>query len=103
MLESSYDLAGIDIGEAALTNNIVETDVDYRRYRITEEDVSPRGIPGFGKGIVCLDSDEHDEGGYIRKIWLSRTDMVDKRLRKLKGLKNDIFPQALSGTRTTGT
>ena len=34
-------------------------------YSPTDTGVSPRGIPGFGHGLVCVDSDEHDEQGHI--------------------------------------
>jgi 2-oxoglutarate/2-oxoacid ferredoxin oxidoreductase subunit alpha len=78
-------------------NEIVKTDTHYRRYLITEDGISPRGIPGHGDGVVCLDSDEHDESGYITEDFGVRTAMVDKRLCKLASLENDALPPRLYG------
>lgn len=65
------------------SNYIIETTPDYKRYRLTENGLSPRGIPGWGKGHVCVDSDEHDESGHITESASVRKAMVDKRLRKM--------------------
>jgi 2-oxoglutarate ferredoxin oxidoreductase subunit alpha len=96
-LESHYTVDEIDISVLGIEKRIVETQSDYQRYHITHDGVSPRGIPGFGQGIVCVDSDEHDEGGYITEDFAVRTAMVDKRLRKLKGLEAEAIPPTLIG------
>lgn len=70
---------------------IVRTSPEYERYKITENGVSLRGIPGYGEGFVCVDSDEHDEFGRITEDFTIRTNMVLKRLRKLK-----IFPDEIA-------
>jgi hypothetical protein len=31
-----------------------------KEYELTGSGISPRGIPGFGPGLVAVDSDEHD-------------------------------------------
>ncbi len=71
--------------------NIVETVADYKRYAFSENGVSPRGIPGKGEGIVCVDSDEHTEEGYITESMDVREKMVRKRMKKLELLENDIL------------
>ena len=45
--------------------HIVEANEDYKRYSLAQGAISPRSVPGFGKGRVCVDSDEHDESGRI--------------------------------------
>ena len=62
-----------------------------------EGGLSPRGIPGFGEGLVVLDSDEHDEEGHITEDLGLRTTMVDKRSRKLDLLRWDTIPPELIG------
>lgn len=62
---------------------IVKTKVDYKRYSVTENGVSPRGVPGYGSGLVCVDSDEHTEDGHITESSEVRVMMHEKRLRKL--------------------
>ncbi len=56
--------------------------------------VSPRGVPGYGDGFVCVDSDEHTEEGRITEDFVVREAMVDKRMRKLSAYE-DIEPEIL--------
>ncbi|MBN1805212.1 MAG: 2-oxoacid:acceptor oxidoreductase subunit alpha [Sedimentisphaerales bacterium] len=86
------DLSGIDI-----ENHIIKTNIDYKRYQLTDNGISPRGIPGNGKGLVVVDSDEHDEAGHITEDLDLRIRMVDKRLKKLELLKNETINPELSG------
>lgn len=66
---------------------------DYARYRITEDGISPRLIPGQSKHLVGADSDEHDEHGHITEDLLgTAVPMARKRLAKLEGLRNEILP-----------
>ena len=60
---------------------------EYLRYRYTESGVSPRLIPGKTKHLVCIDSDEHDERGWITESADVRTRMTDKRMKKLSGIE----------------
>jgi len=65
LLDSYYNVSDFPKTTEALKNYIVKTKPEYKRFQITENGISERGIPGYGEGIVCADSDEHDEGGYI--------------------------------------
>lgn len=63
----------------------------YQRYKITENGVSPRMIPGKVAGVtVLVDSDEHDEYGHITESAQVRVVMTDKRLRKLQYLSEEL-------------
>ncbi len=73
-----------------LPSYIVKTSSEYRRYEITENGISQRGVPGYGNGLVCVDSDEHDESGKITEDFSTRKKMVEKRLRKLKNFSDEI-------------
>lgn len=65
--------------------NIVETERTYQRYALTDNGVSPRGVPGFGDGLVCVDADEHDEDGRITEdMDQMRVAMMNKRLHQRK-------------------
>ena len=83
--------------ESKIEDHIVKTNPDYERYEITDNGISPRGIPGFGEGLVVVDSDEHDQMGHLTENLDMRTDMVDKRLRKLKGIEMETVPPELLG------
>jgi len=69
---------------------IVESDREYKRYAITDDGISPRSVPGYGDGLVCADSDEHDESGRITEDMDGlRIAMMEKRFFKRKKLLED--------------
>jgi len=96
-IDSCYNTAFLDLSNMKIEKHIVKTEADYERYKITASGISPRGIPGFGQGLVAVDSDEHDEAGHITEDLDLRTKMVDKRLRKFELLKKDIIQPELVG------
>ncbi|MDY6967899.1 MAG: 2-oxoacid:acceptor oxidoreductase subunit alpha [Spirochaetota bacterium] len=69
----------------------------YNRYAITENGVSPRLIPGFSKNLVVADSDEHTEDGHITENLTVRRLMVQKRIKKIDGLINEVIPPEAQG------
>ncbi len=85
-LNQSYNLDDIDFSKLKVENHIVESDKDYLRYKLTEDGISPRSVPGFGEGYVCVDSDEHDESGHITEEFDVRVAHNEKRNRKLDNL-----------------
>ncbi len=97
-IDSYYNIPAPDL--SLLLNNacIVETTEAYRRYEFSEDGISPRGVPGYGKGIVSVDSDEHDEAGHITEDLSLRTRMVNKRLKKLELIKQAVIAPELVGS-----
>ncbi len=76
-----------DFVEQNNAKHIVETSRDYKRYALSENGISDRGVPGFGDGLVRVDSDEHDEDGRITEDTRGlRMRMMDKRLFKRREL-----------------
>ncbi|MED4238602.1 2-oxoacid:acceptor oxidoreductase subunit alpha [Priestia megaterium] len=59
----------------------------YKRYRVTEDGVSPRVIPGMKHGIHHVTGVEHDETGKPSESPVNRDDQMNKRLRKTKGIR----------------
>lgn len=96
-LDSNMFTPVIDLSANTVEKNIVKTGAGNKRYALTENGISPRGVPGYGDGIVCVDSDEHTEDGYITEDLDLRTAMVDKRLKKTKFIAEDIMPPRLVG------
>jgi 2-oxoglutarate ferredoxin oxidoreductase subunit alpha len=96
-IDSYYSLPALDFQDKNKGNEIIETDGDYKRYRITENGISPRGVPAYGKGFVVTDSDEHDEDGHITEDLHMRVAMVDKRKRKMREMEKEAFPPELIG------
>ncbi len=97
MLDSYYNVPSLDTSGLTIEKHIVQTDKEYKRYKLTEDGISPRGIPGFGDGLVCIDSDEHDEEGHITEDFDVRISMVNKRLKKLDLIKELVIPPELLG------
>ncbi|MFO8051646.1 MAG: 2-oxoacid:acceptor oxidoreductase subunit alpha [Thermoplasmatota archaeon] len=97
LVDSHYNVKELDLSFEDPKRHIEKTESGYKRYRITENGVSPRGVPGHGGGLVKMDSDEHDEEGHITESMEVRVKMVDKRMRKLDLLKDDVLPPMLIG------
>lgn len=97
LVDSYCNVPAFDPNQHTVMPQIVETTPDYRRYQITSTGVSPRGIPGFGAGLVGVDSDEHDEAGHITEDLDLRVKMQQKRLRKMELIQSAIIPPELVG------
>ena len=74
-----------------------EIESPYLRYRITESGVSPRLFPGFSKHLVIGDSHEHTEDGHMTENLSMRPKMVDKRLRKVNGIRSEVTAPTFLG------
>ena len=98
-----YNIPSIELENVKIENHIIKTDVNYKRYEFTGDGISPRGIPGFGDGVVVVDPHEHNEEGHITEDQNIRTKMVDKRLKKLEGIKKDSIPPELVGSSNYNT
>ena len=88
LLDSTSTVVEKDLVIEKIENFVIETQSDYKRYRYSESGISPRGIPGFGQGLVAVDSDEHDEEARITESHVVRKQMQDKRLKKAVEIKN---------------
>ena len=92
-LANSYATIIWDIDKKSLKIDrgliVTKDENDYRRFRITKDGVSPRSIPGLGP-IFWLTGDEHDEFGHITEDPVTRTEMYEKRMRKLELADREI-------------
>jgi 2-oxoglutarate ferredoxin oxidoreductase subunit alpha len=96
--ECYYNIPSLDLSDLKIENHIVKTDENYKRYQLTPDGVSPRGIPGFGVGVVVVDSDEHDEEGHITEDLDLRAKMVEKRFtKKMEKIREEVIPPELVG------
>lgn len=99
LLDCQYNLSSLDYNKYPIKRYVVKTEKDYQRYQFTHTGISPRGIPGFGNGLVIQTGNEHDETGHTTENAILRKKMVEKRLNdKLNQLKNEvIYPELLGG------
>ncbi len=82
----------IDRGQLITT----DTPEGYLRYKLTNNGVSPRTIPGVKGGLHVANSDDHDEYGNSIESDKMRVKMQTKRLKKLETLKKKLpLPQVL--------
>jgi len=98
-VDSYSNVKKFDLSDIKIEKHFVETDEDYKRYDLSKavKGVSPRGIPNFGKGLIVVDSDEHDEYGHITENLEIRVKMVDKRLKKFEAINDEIISPELVG------
>jgi 2-oxoglutarate ferredoxin oxidoreductase subunit alpha len=73
-------------------------DNGYRNYQLTEDGITPRIYPGHLHYFAAADSDEHDELGHITESAEIRSQMVDKRMRKLDKLTIELQEPRLIGS-----
>jgi 2-oxoglutarate ferredoxin oxidoreductase subunit alpha len=78
-------------------------DAGYRRYAITADGVSPLTYPGLSEARVEVDSDEHTEDGKITEDLDLRVRMVEKRLRKMEGIRQEALMPSRFGDRKATT
>lgn len=76
---------------------------EYKRHKITKSGISPRAFPGLSEALVVTDADEHDEAGHLIEDAETRTALVQKRLRKLFGLKKEISAPEIYGPKKAET
>ncbi len=90
---SDYDTAAvtIDRGKIVLEGNVAESpdalgeDGRYLRYKVTDDGVSVRAVPGVEGAVQLVNSYEHDEAGWGQEgeTAENRIAQNEKRLRKL--------------------
>ncbi|NIO15708.1 MAG: 2-oxoacid:acceptor oxidoreductase subunit alpha [Deltaproteobacteria bacterium] len=98
LLDSYYNIPGLDATKGEGKNFFTETEPSYRRYALTDTGISPRGIPGYGSGLVVADSDEHDEEGHITEDLDLRVKMVEKRLSKTAHIRREAQAPRIFGS-----
>ncbi len=86
-----FDFNNLKI-ERHLRESLPEDHQYHMRYRLTDNGISPRIIPGRFPGVTVLaDSDEHDERGNITESAEMRISMMEKRMKKLKLLRDELL------------
>jgi 2-oxoglutarate ferredoxin oxidoreductase subunit alpha len=100
LADSYRDIEPIEVEKLSVVKPVADShsiETPYLRYRITENGVSPRLLPGLSKHLVVADSHEHTENGHMTEDLSIRPKMVDKRLRKNKGIRSEVIPPEYKG------
>ena len=76
-IDTYYNVPALDLEGIEVEKAFIKTGQDYLRYQFTDTGISPRGVPGYGEGMVRTTSDEHYENAqitedllYTRPKWL---------------------------------
>lgn len=85
-----FNFEDIEIERHISDDSDIEDEI-YKRYKLTEDGISKRLLPGKSSQIVITDSDEHTEYGHITESSEVRTNMMNKRMNKLNLLKNEVI------------
>lgn len=72
--------------------------IPYKSYEFTNNGISTRLIPGKSEHLVRVDSDEHDEYGFITESAEVRSKMMEKRMGKLNLLESDLIEPEFLGS-----
>ncbi len=91
---SAFDLKGVRLERGKLLTEAEVAPLSeggaIRRFRFSDDGVSPRTRPGTPGGIFWMTSDEHDEWGHITEDPVTRRRMMEKRLKKLETAAREI-------------
>lgn len=90
---ASYYTKEVIIDRGKLVNQTdLEKNLPFKRYlKNVGDGVSPRSIPGMKNGFFVANSYEHDEFGLVTDDPINRNEMVEKRMKKMSVLSNDIW------------
>jgi len=85
-----FDYSKFRIERGAILSEKELEGQEYRRFRFTETGLSPRVVLGTKNGVHWYTGDEHNEIGHISEEPFNRRLMVEKRMKKLELVENEV-------------
>jgi 2-oxoglutarate ferredoxin oxidoreductase subunit alpha len=85
-----FEAVEIDRGELLTKEELDALEEPYLRFRVTESGISPRAVPGHPNAVYVSTANEHDQSGAISEEAVNRTAQVDKRMRKMEGMAQEV-------------
>ncbi len=86
----NFDEISLERGELLSQADLDALDQDYLRFKVTDSGISPRAVPGHPKAVYTATGNEHTERGAISEEPDVRQAQVDKRQRKLVGMRQEL-------------
>lgn len=91
LADSSSDIKKMNLNELKIERNLYfndeENEEEYKRYKFTDDGISPRAYPGsLENDTILVDSHEHNEYGRVTEDIDLRNAMVNKRENKINKL-----------------
>ncbi len=75
----------------------VEITEDFKRYKVTEDGVPPRSIPGQKGGAHTATTYEHLESGYATEEVEPVNQMFERRMKKMETIEKNLPPVEIEG------
>jgi len=95
----AFDFTAVKVDRGKLLGpDELRNALDFKRYEMTVDGVSPRSLPSYKNGVHLAESLEHNEKGYRDEDPLNRRRMMEKRMRKLDQATPDLFPPQTWGS-----
>ena len=98
-----FDAVTIERGALLTAAELDALGEPYLRFRVTESGVSPRALPGHPNAVFLATSNEHREDGQITEEPEERVAQVDKRMRKMDGLAQEMAAPTAYGPQEAET
>lgn len=93
-----FDLSQVTIDRGKLMSwEKGDTVENYLRYKVTDDGIPERALPGMKKAVFTANSYEHDEYGWSTEEVLERVKQVNRRSKKLEVYKKSIPKQNIYG------
>jgi len=95
----AFDFEAVEISRGTLLGEpeLEALEEEYLRYQVSDSGISPRALPGHPKAVYVAASNEHAESGAITEEPAVRVSQVDKRQRKLVGMRQEMAGPSLFG------
>jgi len=84
----------VDRGKLLKEEEITES---FKRYKVTEDGISYRSIPGQKGGAHCATTYEHLESGYFTEEIDDVNMMYERRMKKIKTIEKNLPPVEIEG------
>jgi 2-oxoglutarate ferredoxin oxidoreductase subunit alpha len=85
-----FDAVSIERGALMTQEELDSLQERYRRYLVTDSGISPRAVPGHPNAVWTSTGNEHSEYGEVNEEAANRVAQVEKRMRKLNGMVEEI-------------
>jgi len=92
-----FDLDKVVVDRGKLIEDGEVTFGEYKRFAFTDDNVSPRVIPGVPGGMHLAPGSEHNDAGVITENAANRARMMEKRMGKLVTMHDDLPKPVLHG------
>jgi 2-oxoglutarate ferredoxin oxidoreductase subunit alpha len=85
-----FDISSVKIERGAIVSESELQGKEYRRFRFTQNGISPRVFLGTRIGVHWYSGDEHNQVGHISEEPFNRNMMIEKRMKKLETAEREI-------------